>query len=767
MSKRCLAFLSLLTLGAAPPERSAPAAAKTIAHRIHSGTLDDATAAIAEAYAWAGVSIQDDKGVAKGITPTIGVTMRSFEMRKAAIAARAEPTTSLADLAKLLEDLSGFEKPAEAGEDFASLMASGKEITPEDLERFTAAAEKMGQDVAKQLEAAQSAIDGESSALIFVEILGEMIRASRTEPQSPHNFVPLLLEALAKERDARDAGGRALDLASGEADPHDVVLTLSEAELFLLMFRRRATSHAALPVRYASLGMPILAAPGTACSDLLDNVDDYTKSALPHAADHMGGEAATAFYDRFKKYTGRAISEELQLAIGYGSKALRLMKWLMDTTEFEITPTPKDVHYAHDATEVDVTFKAEVKLPPAGDSASSEAANCLNTFFGFNIPDSPQVLAKQMKDWRVYWDFSKLGGHGSVSSKNTFQYHTQMGNGLKVSGTTGTSEVIVGIAQEQPKADLRGAQKKGTMRMTASLDRSASFDPTLLFKTAKSTQSATAAKTTGMGVAIFADVVADVLIEWAKKSFPPQAKTTATVTWHEPKVFGWEGTITQVLKMSGERDITQETEGRAPPALAVGNTITAPGPGVELFHDEGSASRTMTVKLRGGREGDRIHDYVYDSKDHARTTRKETTPEVCTIQNGAKWSSGLWTADSLQTIDIAMKGKGYTTVTVTFSDDGTYLIDAPIPYAGAWVESSYSYLGKSSCDGALDPENRPLTKTRIFKTFGPFRLSASGKAKADAKVLSGSLKEEIKPDGHLGTQGTVTTTWNIKKVEVK
>ncbi len=750
-----LAVFFLLTLGAAAPaaapEKSAAAAAKAIAHHVHTGTLEEASAAMAEAYAWAGVSIVDAKGtsIAKGVTPTIPVTMRSFEMQKAAIAARGEPTTDLADLAKLVVDLGGF------------LVE----------EASTAGIEAAGQDFAKQFEGMESPLDGELAGIVFVEILGQMIRASRAAPTSPHNFVPLLLEAMAKERATRD-GGRAVDLASGEAHPEDVVLTLTEAELFFLMFPRRATSYAELSVRYASLDMPILAAPGTTCSDLVDKLGDYAKASVPHAADYVGGKMVETFYWLFKEETGKAISESLQLAVGYAWKAARLMKWLLDTSEFELTPSPKSAHWSHSENkEVEVTFKAEVSLPSGGDRDSAEAAGCLNTLFGFNIPDSPEALAKSMKDWRVYWNFEKLGEHGTVSSaKNAFQYHAPLGGGLKVSGTKGTSEVIVDLAHEQPKADLRAEQKKGTIRVTASLDQSASFDPTFLFKAGKASSGASAVAAAGkvkMGAVIFADVLIDVLVEWGKKAFPPKANATVNVTWHEPTQFTWEGTISEVTTLSGARDLTEKTPGRAPPAIAIGVTIAPPASGTETFHDEGSASRTMSVKVNGGREGERIHEYRFVSNDHAKSTRKEQTPEVCSTENGKSWNVGTWTTDYLETIDIHLKGSGFTTVKVTFKADGSYLIDAPIPYASGDFISSDSYLGESSCTGETDPDSRPLRPTKRKHKVGPFRLSASGKAKPDAKVLSDSVTEPIEPDGHLGTKGSVTTTWNLKKIEVK
>lgn len=770
-----IASLSLLTMGAAAPgaaESSAPAAAKSIAHRIHTGTLEEATNAMAEAFAWAGVTIIDAEGktVAKGIAPTIPVTMRSFEMQKAALSARGAPTTDLADLAKLIADLGGFQgdagSPEAALADLAKLAESGKEITEADLER-------LGKGVAKQLEAAQSELDGERAGIVFLDVFGEMIKASRTAPRSAHNFVPLLIEALANERGALDPGGLPLSFTSELTHPEDVRLTLAEAELFLLMFGRGEKSSAELPVRYASLDMPVLAAParsGTACADLLDAADDYAKSALPHAADKMGGGAVDTFYEWMKQKTGFAYADALKTVVGYAYKAVRLMTWLLDSSEFELTPTPTDAHYSHqDGKEVEVTFKAEVQLPSGGDGAGAEAAGCLNTFFGFNLPDSPAALAKSMKDWRVFWELEKLD-HASVSPKNSFSQHVGLGNGLKVSGTKGTSELIVNLAHEEPTADARGVEKTGKMIVTAKLDQSAAFDPTLLFKGGKAGAGAGAAQAAGMtggATLIMADVVLDVLIEWAKKVFPRTADATVNVTWHEPKIFAWEGTISQVTTVAGTSEMTQKTFGRAPPAMAVGVSIAAPGQGSETFHHERKTNTTMTVTVKPGREDQRIHPYKYISEDFGKTTQTESTPEVCMVDGGKTWKVGTWTIDALNAATIKLKGTGYTTVTVKFEDDGTYWIDAPIPYATGSIYTSNKYQGDSSCTGRSDPENLPLTNSRGFLKAGPFRINGSGTATADVKVLTGRVSERIDYDKSPGTTGTVTTTWNLKRVEVK
>lgn len=779
------AFVLSIGSNASAAEATTPAVAATsLAHRILTGTSEDASAATAEAFAWAGVSTVDAKRVtvAKAIAPTIPITMKSFEVSKAALAARREPTVTLASLAQLVVDLGAFTPPEvstggleAAGEEMRRLMErskeSGKEITSEDFAKITARGEAESAKMTNGVtDALASGFNPDDTGHVFVDLLGRMIRQSADAPKNPHNFVPLFLEASARERATRD-GRTAVDLASGYARPEDVALTLTEAQLFLLMFRRGTTSYAALPVRYASLGMPILAAApsGTTCSDLVDMMGNF-KTVVPHVADFAGGKAMGTAYDMFKEYTGQAISGNAQMVIGYAAKAIRLMTMLMDSSEFEVTPDPSAAHYSHaDDKEVEVKFTAEVTIPSSGDAASSEAAVCLNTLFGFNIPDSPQAVAKMMTDWRVYWDFDKMGAHGTVpAAKNNFKYDSPPGNKLVVSGTKGKSELIVNTAHEQPRAELRGKQRKGTMTITASLDKSAGFDPTLIFKSGKAGAGAGAGATVATSALIFADVLADVLIEWAKKVFPPQATASARITWHEPKIFAWEGTISQVTQLNGGRDETMKTEGRAPPAIAIGVSIAAPGPGTEIFHDEGTGEQTMIVNVKGGHEDERIHSYTYKSKDHAKSTSKQKTPEVCMTDGGATWNIGEWTTDFLQTVDSDYEGKGFTKVEVKFEPDGTYVLQTSIPYASGWFTATEKYQGDSSCTGESDPESYPLRKVRQYHSTGPFTIAGHGEAKEDAKELSGSVIETIGADsGPFGTKGTIKTTWKLKRTVVE
>jgi hypothetical protein len=168
--------------------------------------------------------------VTKATPPTLPVTLRSFGVRKAALSAREAPVLFLADLGKTLFELGAFVPPAgeqethggdSAAEKFMKKAQSGQELTEADLAELTKAAERMAEGYQEQVEGAAertfSGLDGELAGLVLREVVGQMLLEGREEPTNPHAFVPLLIEALAKERAARD-GLAASDLTSGEGE---------------------------------------------------------------------------------------------------------------------------------------------------------------------------------------------------------------------------------------------------------------------------------------------------------------------------------------------------------------------------------------------------------------------------------------------------------------------------------------------------------------------------------------------------------------------
>ena len=758
------ACFALFASAVAEAASSTPEAASAIAHRIATGTPQEADAAMAEAFGWAGASTVDGAGktVTKAIAPTIPVTMRSFEMRRAVVSARGPTVTTLAEIAEKLVEMGAFAPPAldtsgleAAGEAFRKKLESGTPLSEEDLAEMARSAENVSSGFEKQLEGVDgkgflNALDADLAALALQDVLRRLIVSGRANPTNVHAFVPLFLEAFAKERATRE-GAMPVDLVSTATRPEDIELTLTEAHLFALMFLRGRTSYATAPVRYASLGMPLLgAAPprGTPCSDYTEKMGNYGK-----AMEAAGGKAGEAAQDVAQEILDEYVSKGGQKLIGYAAQAFRILTMIIDAAEWELTSDQPASHYAHSkGSPVEVTINAKVTLPPPGNITNAEAIDCLKTGFGFDLPATTEQMVKTMKDWKVYWELDGLGGHAAPSeTKNTFKYHAPLGGQLEISGHTGRTKLVLDMTLEDEKADKQGKQRKGTIRVTANLDQSAAIDPSILLTAVSDLPAA----------------LVQVFTEWAKKLTPKKATTVVKASWHEPKIFAWEGTITQVTTLSGTRDLTEKTSGRAPPAIAIGQSIAAPSDGTEVFHDEGTATRTVTVKLTPGHEGERIHKYTFVSKDHALSTRKESTPEVCIRPSGA-FDRGVWKTDIFDSIDIAFEGAGFTTTVVKFDEsDGTYYVESPIPYASGWMETASKYEGKTSCGGGgKDPTSYPMTRKKIFGKID-YRLVVHGKAKADAKVLAGTITEPIDATGPLGTKGSIKTTWALKKTVVE
>jgi len=100
------------------PDISAETSAQQLAQRILSGTLQDATEAVSEAYALAGVATHSlESGLVRpAIAPTIPVNHYTFEVSNLAIDAQRRATggwsLTLAELGNTLQEL-GWQPPSQ------------------------------------------------------------------------------------------------------------------------------------------------------------------------------------------------------------------------------------------------------------------------------------------------------------------------------------------------------------------------------------------------------------------------------------------------------------------------------------------------------------------------------------------------------------------------------------------------------------------------------------------------------------------------------
>jgi hypothetical protein len=137
------------------PATDATAEARSIAERIVNGDDLDARLAMSEAFARAGVAISGSDSISRAAqSPTIPITLVPAELPGFVDATRAP----IDDDARVpLDEVANW------------LHQDGWEIAP-----------------------------GQTPGAVLARVLDEAVSASRLDPQSPHSFVPLFLQALAE-----------------------------------------------------------------------------------------------------------------------------------------------------------------------------------------------------------------------------------------------------------------------------------------------------------------------------------------------------------------------------------------------------------------------------------------------------------------------------------------------------------------------------------------------------------------------------------------
>lgn len=687
---------------AEPPPAPAfpPGAPAAAAKRLRAGG-PDGVKALREAFAWAGIATDAGDGPtpARGRPQSFRISAR--EARLWARLAAGEPTLTVAQLGQLLSALAkllGVTDPFTADERLRKLaehMERGAPEPEDEEARERLEAELQGLiDSVVEKPPAPVMLTEDNGPLVAAEYVAALVSWARAHPGHPRAFGPLLVEASVAARTS--GGGRvAANLAAREIDPQTLKLTLPEA-LLLLATPLSATVQGGLGApppraRYASLrGLPVVGqVPARPCSEFLGN--EHPLEPAGRVIGDFGGGEALEYLLPMTELGGVLLEGALAL--------IRLTAWLAETAQFGVAAAPTSAHYRHRESEKnEVTFTAKVTVETPEEPLSTAARDCLD-YLGITVPDSRQAIAASMKAWKVNWNPGRLGGHATVSGKkNRFEFYVPtMGNKLQLSGNTGTTKLVVDMAEESDEADWKGRVHRGTMTMEASLDTSQRPDWGLLLKTA--------VKAKGNVWVAAAEGTLDIAVEALKQLDPQRASGTVAVQYHAAPMVAWKGTV--LVKR------TMRAEGRENQSY---------GRGVKTISGSMEDVDDITLEVAPSRSDERGTSY--------RVKKAGWTQHWREAHDGC----ANWKEESRTTWDYF--GFGWETTRLIFDDDSaTFLVQATLPAPTGKVVKTFKKTG-AVC-GKSVAENPPTE--RYFASpvsWGTGNVTCGGFGKSTDRVLT-------------------------------
>jgi hypothetical protein len=315
-----------------------------------------------------------------------------------------------------------------------------------------------------------------------------------------------------------------LDLAAPGVASSSIRLSLLEAELLLWAQLRGTESYGDLPssaarpldasgpqrpsVGYLSAGPSTVKADTPPCTEFEDNLGIF-KSVHLIALDKLSGIP----FDRFFEHIGVGAVGKFGI-----TKSLALLQILTATTvpSLTVSVAPAKQHWSHDGVQNEATWTASAWVPDhsIGQGAEEKAVrDCLETF-GF--PGSDTKLHDSMSDWKVAWDASGLGKHGTWGlAKNAFYL---IGSQVMHVDDSGEARLVVDMTDEAAGAHAHGIPHTDTATVAAHLDVSAP-DATPFLKAA---------------IGDLPEAVMLILGEAYKSWSGPTKSADLEVHWHEP-----------------------------------------------------------------------------------------------------------------------------------------------------------------------------------------------------------------------------------------
>lgn len=697
-------------VAAAPPPTGSPsAAAVALAARVLSGDTDDATAAVSEAFARAGVATRTVTAEAvTAVAPTLPIYLLTTEARSLALdqSSRANGGAgrfTLDDLGTVLQGL-------------------GHPVAP-------------GQTAGKSL------------ALV----LSAAVKAARVDPDNPHSFTPLFLQAVTH------AENPAIDLSTGSTDPATIELSLLESELILLAHLR---ANASYPPQYYLTPGPSASAlqfgpmqpygqtgqQNTPCSDFENGLNLPALTSL-----HKISLDKTTSVPFNKLWTALGIAEDTvageasRFALSKSLAVLKLISStssvLNDNINFTLNVDPDTQYYTlldatgtpQDGVRNQAVFTATVTASPGNlnDPTYHATADCLNTL-GFAAPDD---FSTQVANWKVFWYAEGLGKHASYGLQdNAFDvFQPVPGNKLAVTGSTGAAALVVDMATEQDPP-LNSVEVSAPARVRGELDQSQPPDfVALLIKS----------------LIDVPDAVFDLTQAWYTKATPRKASATLTAIYFAP-VAGWKGTISYDHVIQLQRD-----EQRSGPD-SYGGTWTSSDSEVHDIHD------TATFIVNGP-------VVSVSMQSIARTSTRATTSgtDFC----GFNRNPTTRPASSLSTQMMVAQGSGgfsgdSVDVSISVDPNGSYNIRFVSPEITTTLTSD-SHSEATGCD-----EQPPKNDHFSYETNGgPFRGDIKARVDpAHPDHLAGSTIETLPPDSpdpdpavKTSNRNSTTITWDLTR----
>ena len=207
-----------------------------------------------------------------------------------------------------------------------------------------------------------------------------------------------------------------------------------------------------------------------------------------------------------------------------------------------------------------------------------------------------------------------------------------------------------------------------------------------------------------------------------------QACGCAVDAVHEGK--GWTGSIRQTDSYSGEaKSVTPRSR----------RTTTT------------THRYTVNVALMGAEKGSAL-GLATASGERERTTRRVDTDWACAVDEaGGSTRLGGGAGTTLEAVDISLR------------DDGTYLINYPLPLARG-LEFSRNYYLRAGCKNRFNDDSKDRVSVRAAAVAAVYHKPIRGQTD-NATVLAGSMTVQI-PDTHLQRNRQATVEWNLRACAV-
>jgi hypothetical protein len=407
-------------------------------------------------------------------------------------------------------------------------------------------------------------IEGEDPALLLKSGIQKWIQAALDDPNQDGAYVPIFLDAMAKEQIP------AIDLATDDWLPHEYRMTYLEFEIFLNYLYQAIPQEKQSSSLWNLFGHVAYAAePAGSCSFAMDWLVDQGKKSghgtlattgvglINILTTELTGMGISKFGDLASK-TATALGSAFKVA------KIGMLYWGVEIT---VEALPEEVHKpTSNETDKDIEYIAKVGVNEEkyqefvaqwnATPVVREIKDCLS-FAGIPLPTDTKDIAADVDKWFVEWDIVQGTGHATIGlEQNDFAYAGQLQMQVKRTGASkGESRLIVDVGYEDTK-NHKGIETTVPVTTRAILEMNA--PPSVLTSLNAGKQGFEAAKSGAFELLGLTDSLMDMLAGWAQEVSDPVSYYAIPVTYHEPKdpVYSYDGWIR--VEQEYRRGVTTE-----------------------------------------------------------------------------------------------------------------------------------------------------------------------------------------------------------------